>query len=958
MAVGASEGWLQGWLSRLIPKPDNYVLSDQPKGQQKGPQATDAQAQQCVNLRIKALSAPQIPVAHRNYHFQECSLTAFRDSTRTQGEPTAKARSQHRIERAMPSKLTKRRACFWCLDRRHLLWSCEELSEVTGADKKMMFEEIARSATTKQKRFFFIKNLLPILEKYSLHLPEHLSLAEDLANDEQHQQQEQQQQQSIAVTTESSHSMCIDPAWMPSEAIDCQHYQHSEGDLEAGGSQYACSGVDWTPNELLWGGIDWAPDRLIDGSIDWTPGELLWGNWVSGPYPATSHSESALHIPIPPLCAESVNELSMFGTRCIDSLVPYNLKMFHCEDAHGRFWVQGLGSQQPLDLHQHMQAVRALLSQPDAPLGDSPRMALVLEHAAVEDVPQNVDMVWLRHHVLKLASAYCSSRDAQACQTAAATATSHLTGAESAAGNEAPPSRFNPTVPAIHQGARSWASVVASNIPQENHRHAMAQKEDDDIQRAIKVSMGTAHHPNRAAGNRHKADAMSAPTGPQPHAELPKPPIATGTQHLPVNVTAPTSKRPLPKDLPLPPKPVLLPVKEKARVKAIRAGRCSRATGLPAAASRAEESGSLGASATHAPGAEAGNTEQRRSWASPLPQDTQGIVSDPRREQEELDIQAAIQASLLSTGAPPQSGRQAADGAEVEPASQAAGLQNNIGEYNCFLNVILQCLWRCHDFRVAFMEQDPSCLQDHPVVAALLQLFGALSDQEAYQQQLLAGRLQAQAAKRKCVVLDPSVLREALANVEEGRPFRLGEMNDAAEVLTALYDAMGRMAGGAQLVDTYFGQRIQESGVPSLATLLRLTEHQGQKSCDKDAHGCGRLCDPQHKLLGDAPPVFVLQLVWEGPQEQVQNIVDTMSCIQEDLDLSELYVGSGGAGRKYQLRSMVGFYGSHYHALVCDHKQWWTLDDSHVRSLGTWSDVLLTCQQGHVQPSVLFFESV
>ncbi len=27
------------------------------------------------------------------------------------------------------------------------------------------------------------------------------------------------------------------------------------------------------------------------------------------------------------------------------------------------------------------------------------------------------------------------------------------------------------------------------------------------------------------------------------------------------------------------------------------------------------------------------------------------------------------------------------------------GLQNEAGEYNCFLNVIIQCLWRCTDFR-------------------------------------------------------------------------------------------------------------------------------------------------------------------------------------------------------------------------------------------------------------------
>lgn len=27
------------------------------------------------------------------------------------------------------------------------------------------------------------------------------------------------------------------------------------------------------------------------------------------------------------------------------------------------------------------------------------------------------------------------------------------------------------------------------------------------------------------------------------------------------------------------------------------------------------------------------------------------------------------------------------------------GLQNNAGEYNCFLNCIIQCLWHCGEFK-------------------------------------------------------------------------------------------------------------------------------------------------------------------------------------------------------------------------------------------------------------------
>ena len=38
--------------------------------------------------------------------------------------------------------------------------------------------------------------------------------------------------------------------------------------------------------------------------------------------------------------------------------------------------------------------------------------------------------------------------------------------------------------------------------------------------------------------------------------------------------------------------------------------------------------------------------------------------------------------------------------AQEELGSAAVtGLSNEAGEYNCFLNVIVQCLWRCADFR-------------------------------------------------------------------------------------------------------------------------------------------------------------------------------------------------------------------------------------------------------------------
>ena len=46
-----------------------------------------------------------------------------------------------------------------------------------------------------------------------------------------------------------------------------------------------------------------------------------------------------------------------------------------------------------------------------------------------------------------------------------------------------------------------------------------------------------------------------------------------------------------------------------------------------------------------------------------------------------------------------------ANGADSSPTSLAAGpgLQNLTGEYNCFLNVVVQCLWHCRAFHKGFM---------------------------------------------------------------------------------------------------------------------------------------------------------------------------------------------------------------------------------------------------------------
>ena len=102
-----------------------------------------------------------------------------------------------------------------------------------------------------------------------------------------------------------------------------------------------------------------------------------------------------------------------------------------------------------------------------------------------------------------------------------------------------------------------------------------------------------------------------------------------------------------------------------------------------------------------------------------------------------------------STGAwPPvaSAGPAAAAGSRPLPA---AGLSNEAGDYNCFLNVIIQCLWHCTEFRAAVLAWPPEFHLADPVVAALHQLLQAVQ---------AAGHGTSQRG-----VVNPNRLREALS---------------------------------------------------------------------------------------------------------------------------------------------------------------------------------------------------
>lgn len=74
--------------------------------------------------------------------------------------------------------------------------------------------------------------------------------------------------------------------------------------------------------------------------------------------------------------------------------------------------------------------------------------------------------------------------------------------------------------------------------------------------------------------------------------------------------------------------------------------------------------------------------------------------------QESLKMQAA--------GRSRPAAKEASDAESMPDQAAGPGLQNDPGEYNCFLNVIVQCLWHCAAFRDAFLDLSRKVLEVRP----------------------------------------------------------------------------------------------------------------------------------------------------------------------------------------------------------------------------------------------------
>ena len=316
----------------------------------------------------------------------------------------------------------------------------------------------------------------------------------------------------------------------------------------------------------------------------------------------------------------------------------------------------------------------------------------------------------------------------------------------------------------------------------------------------------------------------------------------------------------------------------------------------------------------------------------------------------------------------------AATGGGGGPATPA-GLRNRAGEYNCFLNVVLQALWASAGFGRALVSALSAHRPADPVAASLV---GLMEGFAAAEEDKKGGGRGGGAGGR--AVVDPAPLRAALAAASgaaarlpsaSGKGFAVGEMADAAEVLGALWEAAARAGpAGADCVSSAFGARVAEvvtcarcgarapAGPPHTslihtapAAALRavvagrppIAFGKALQAVAVGSRTCGGCGSPAPAVPVVGPPLpraFVLQLAWDSPAAPPDVIAGTLAAMGEELDLADLYGaaaaaaaaagaanGGGGAAHhqpphppssttRYALSAAICFYGSHYSALV------------------------------------------
>ncbi|KAG6741785.1 hypothetical protein POTOM_055064 [Populus tomentosa] len=276
-------------------------------------------------------------------------------------------------------------------------------------------------------------------------------------------------------------------------------------------------------------------------------------------------------------------------------------------------------------------------------------------------------------------------------------------------------------------------------------------------------------------------------------------------------------------------------------------------------------------------------------------------------------------------------------------------LTNDIGENNCFLNVIIQCLWNIQLVRnelCSITDSGHEHIGDPCIVCELAEIFGELSEASTRTRREIVSTTSLRLAISKCFAHRDS--------------FQEGQMNDADEVLQNILVILHQSFTSCPALDDSSESeksKRNKNQASSFDELMKLMLMDDCLTCNRDAGGCGKPNRIQF-ILRTPPQVFVCVLSMQTARERREDIRDTLTALDTEVDIGDVFLGRG-PGNEYCLASMVCYDELHYVCFCYSHegKRWTMYDGVHVEVIGFWHNLLDKCVDELLQPQILFFEA-